>query len=182
MTGVSTDVEFSDQAVRELLTRLQAHISDLTPVMKIIGETVRTSVVANFEKGGRPAKWKALSSVTKARRKGGKKILMVQGLAGGLAGSIHFTAGKNKVVIGTDKVYAAVQQFGAKKGSFGTVTAYIKAHVRKTKSGKKVGVRAHTRKAKLPWGDIPARPFLMMQAGDWDEIRREIVEYIGGTI
>lgn len=184
MSGAAITIEVKDRAVRELLARIQKHVNDLTPAMKIIGEIVRTSIVRNFEKSGRPDRWKPLSPVTLARRKG-HKILMVQGLAGGLAGSIHWTAHSDRVSIGTNKVYGAVHQFGAKKGSFGTVEEHIKEHVRRiTKvfgrpvKPHKITVGAHTRKVKLPWGDIPARPFLMVQPGDWEEIKAELAEYI----
>ena len=179
--GVSLTIKIKDSGVSELLANMKRRMGDLTPAMKIIGETVRTSVIRNFEEGGRPDDWEPLSAVTKARRKG-DKILMVQGFAGGLAGSIHAKAYRDRAIVGTNKIYAAVHQFGAKKGSFGTVTAHVREHVRKLKSGKEVKVREHTRKMKLPWGDIPARPFLMVQDEDWEEIRNALAEYItGGT-
>jgi phage gpG-like protein len=110
---------------------------------------------------------------------------MDRGLGGGMAGSIHARADKDKVVIGTNKIYAAVHQFGAKKGSFGAVEAGIKTHMRKITQAfgrpvkaRKITVRAHTRKMKLPWGDIPARPFMMAQDEDWDEIRESLNDFI----
>lgn len=178
--AVSVDVKIEDDRVRDLLTRIQRRMADLTPAMKIIGETVRASVIRNFEVGGRP-RWKPLSPVTLARRKG-KKILMRQGFAGGLAGSIHWKAYRDRAVIGTNKIYAAVHQFGAKKGSFGAFTFTVREHMRRIRSGKKVRVREHKRTVRLPWGDIPARPFLMVQDEDWEEIREALLEHImGGT-
>ena len=177
--AVSLNVKIEDSGIRDLLSRIQRRMADLTPAMRIIGETVRTSVLRNFEVGGRP-RWKPLSPITLARRKGGR-ILIRQGFAGGLAGSIHWKAYRDRAVVGTDKVYAAVHQFGAKKGSFGAFTFTVREH-RRTRSGKKVRVRQHERTARLPWGDIPARPFLMVQREDWDEIRQALLEHIvGGT-
>ena len=175
MTGtlIEINAKIDDQEVKALLRRIQRNLGDLTPAHKIIGATVRTSVIRNFEKGGRPRKWAPHSKTTEARRGRGAKVLMKQGLGGGMAGSVNFRASRNSVAIGTNKKYAAVHQFGAKKGSFGTVTANIRAHLRK---GVKVG--AHTRKMKLPWGDIPARPFLMVQDEDWSEIRAALSDYI----
>ena len=185
MAGVSLDIKIKDHGVQKLLTDIQRRMGDLTPVMKIIGQIVRTSIVRNFEKGGRPTQWKPLSPATLTRRKGRAKILMDRGLGGGLAGSIHDRADKDKVTIGTNKIYAAVHQFGAKKGSFGTVEANIKAHVRKITQAfgrsikpRKITVGAHTRKMKLPWGDIPARPFMMVQPEDWDEIKESLNDFI----
>ena len=177
--SVSMGIKIEDDRVRGLLTRIQRRMADLTPAMRIIGETVRTSVIRNFEVGGRPP-WKPLSPVTLARRKG-KKILMRQGFAGGLAGSIHWKAYSDRAVIGTNKIYAAVHQFGARKGSFGLVTFTVREHLRRTRSGKKVRVREHKRTAALPWGNIPARPFLGVRRSDWEEIQEIIVEHLFNT-
>jgi phage gpG-like protein len=76
----------------------------------------------------------------------------------------------DKVAVGTSVVYAGTHQFGAKKGSFGIKAVAVKAHRRINGSD----VRAHTRRVSLPWGDIPARPFLMLQ----DEDKSAIVEMI----
>ena len=175
MSGAALTVKIDDREVKNLLGRIQKNLGDLTPVMKIIGSTIRASIVRNFEKGGRPLKWKKHSRLTERRRSKNAKILMAQGLAGGLAASINHRAHKKSVEIGTNKIYGAVHQFGAKKGSFGSVTASIKAHLRKG-----VKVKAHERKMKLPWGDIPARPFLMVQDEDWTEIRAALNDYIIG--
>jgi len=175
MSGVIIAVKINDRKVKALLSRMQRNLGDLTPATKIIGSIIRTSIIRNFEKSGRPGKWKKHSRLTEKRRGKGAKILMAQGLAGGLAASINYQAGKNSVKIGTNKIYGAVHQFGAKKGSFGSVTANIKEHLRK---GTKV--KGHTRKMKLPWGDIPARPFLMVQDEDWTEIRAALSDYITG--
>lgn len=184
MAGVSLSITIKDEEIKRLLADIQRRMGNLTPAMKIIGQIVRTSIVRNFEKGGRPAKWKPLSPITLARRKG-RKILMDRGMGGGLAGSIHSRADKDSATIGTNKIYAAVHQFGAKKGSFGTVEAEIKTHMRKITQifgrpvkPRKVTVRAHTRKMKLPWGDIPARPFIFVHPEDWDEIRESLNDFI----
>lgn len=187
MAGVSLSITIKDQGIKRLLSDIQRRMGDLTPAMKIIGQIVRTSIVRNFEKGGRPSKWAPLSPATLARRKGRAKILMDRGMGGGLAGSIHDRADRDSVTVGTNKIYAAVHQFGAKKGAFGAVEANIKAHMRKiTKifgrpvKPRKVAVRAHTKKMKLPWGDIPARPFVMVQPEDWDEIRESLNDFLLG--
>jgi len=175
MSGASIELKNDDSRVMGLLGRMAQHMGDMTPVNKIIGSIVRTSVIRNFEKGGRPKKWKKHSKATEARRGKGAKILMVQGLGAGLAGSIHVSAGRSSVTVGTNKAHAGTHQFGAKKGSFGTVSAQIRAHLRKG-----ITVKAHTRKMKLPWGDIPARPFLMVQDEDWTEIRAALADYTMG--
>ena len=185
MGGAAINVTIDDREVKAILGRIQKNLDDLTPAMKIVGSIVRTSIVRNFEKSGRPVKWKKHSAITAKRRGEGAKILMAEGLGAGLAGSIHLKAEKDRVVVGTDKIYAAVQHFGAKKGSFGNVTVVqrIGKHIRKLKSGKTSEVTAHTRtrhNVPLPWGDIPARPFMMVQDEDWAEIKDALGEYIMG--
>lgn len=182
MSGLDLQVTISDARVMGLLQNIQVKLGNLRPAMNIIGQVVRTSVVENFMQSGRPTHWAPLSPMTLARRKG-TTILRRQGFAGGLLGSIHVEAGDDEVRIGTDKVYGAIHHYGAKKGQFGTVLAKIKAHIRKLKSGKEVQVREHSRSMSIPWGDIPARPFMLVQPEDWDQIRKDLAEFIlGGKV
>jgi phage virion morphogenesis protein len=174
----------TDDRVSPYLDAIRQRMGRLQPAMSLIGEIVRTSIVRNFEKEGRPTQWTALSAVTEKIRKGAHPILRRQGFAGGLMGSINVRATDDHVIIGTNKKYAAVHQFGAKKGAFGTVEAQVKEHVRRLKRGKKtkqVRVKAHTRKMLLPWGNIPARPFMAVQPEDWDEIRETLSDYLLNT-
>ena len=60
------------------------------------------------------------------------------------------------VIAGTNKVYAATHQFGAERGEFG----------------------ADRRGRPIPWGDIPARPFL----GVGDEQRGIILEALNDHV
>lgn len=173
MTGTAITVD--DEKVQKLLGKIYDQSGDLSPVLKPIGELVRTSVVRNFEAGGRPEKWAPLSTVTLSRRKKSGGILRVQGHAGGLLGSIHSEAGSDKVVVGTNKIYAAVHQFGAKKGQFGRA-----AVARKTGRAGRSGAAIYSRgwMMPIPWGDIPARPFMLVQVEDLVEIREMLTEYV----
>ena len=180
MSGAAITVKVDDKKVSELLEQIRKKLGDLTSANKIIGSTVRASVIRNFEKSGRPEKWAKHSKLTEDRRGKGAKILMAQGFAGGLAASINYQADKDSAKIGTNKIYGAVHQFGAKKGSFGSFAIGIREHVRKLKAGGSSRVQAHTRKVKLPWGDIPARPFLMVQKQDWDEIKAALGDFFLG--
>ena len=112
-------------------------------------------------------------------------ILRRQGFAGGLMGSISVRAYNDRAEVGTNKIYAAVHQFGAAKGSFDTVEAVVRSHTRWIKQAfgreiepRQVTVQEHKRKMVLPWGDIPARLFMMVQNEDWDEIRAELGEFL----
>lgn len=183
MTDSLIQIEVRDDEVRRILALVQSRIGRLRPALALVGEIVLESVQQNFLAEGRPDKWPPLSLQTKAERARlgyTGPILQRRGGGGGLLGSLHRQADDRKVTIAADKIYDATMQFGAKRGQFGTVTARIKAHVRRLKSGKVVNVRAHTRQQKIPWGDIPARPFLMVQDEDWDEIREELTDFLFG--
>ena len=65
---------------------------------------------------------------------------------------IFFNAGDDWVEWGSNAIQSAVMQFGAGKGAFGTTS----------------------RGGPIPWGDIPARPFLGLS----DEDRTAIVQTI----
>jgi phage virion morphogenesis protein len=162
MAGAVIEVSMNDAEVRQALNGAMVRLFNMITVMKIIGATIVASVGRNFESQGRPDKWAPLSPVTLSRRKVAKRgarrgktsgILLVSGR---LFKSINYRATEQEVSIGTNVIYGAVQQFGAKKGAFGA-----------TKRG-----------APIPWGDIPARPYLAVQDEDWSEIAREINDYI----
>ncbi len=177
MSGTAIQMKFDDAALQKELKGIVKRAEDLTPAMKLIGNIVRTSVVRNFEKEGRPVRWKKHSKQTEKQRGKGATILRKEGH---LMNSIHPEASKNGVVVstGTGIKYAAVHQFGAKKGSFGRFLVKINKHNRTVKSGRIVEVKAHTREMALPWGDIPARPFMMIQDEDWDEIKATLKQYV----
>ena len=151
MAGVRITVDAKQ--VGQMLRDMYRRTRDLTPAMKLIGETIWTSVMRNFEVGGRP-KWAPHSEVTKART----RPHGVLGLDNHLMNSISYTAGPRSVEIGTNRVYAAVQQFGQKKGASG-----------RTRRG-----------GPIPWGDIPARPYMTVQGQDWTNIYADLTEYVMG--
>ena len=121
MGGVGVLVKVDDKEVRKLLGGILKRMGNPGPAMKILGAIVRTSIVRNFEKGGRPTKWKALSPETLKTKKG-TAILREQGMAGGLMGSVNYKPFSDKVVISADKVYAAIHHFGGKAGRGRKVT------------------------------------------------------------
>ncbi|MFA5187077.1 MAG: phage virion morphogenesis protein [Patescibacteria group bacterium] len=155
MAGSYADIQIDTSPLDRALAGLSDAFEDMTPIMELTGAVVVASVQRNFEDEGRPG-WAPLSPVTVALRGTAAHILQVQGPASGLLGSIHYVAKPDSVQVGTNKIYAAVHQFGAKQGAFG-----------RTRRG-----------GPIPWGDIPARPFIMVQPEDWEEIALEIEEYL----
>lgn len=172
-------IKIDDTEVQALLAQLADRISNRQPVMKAIGAIIRESVRTNFHEGGRPVKWKP-SKRGNADKVPGRTAGTLRD-TGRLMNSITLIADNNRVVVGTNVEYAAVHQFGAKKFSFGTVAAQVKGHVRVWR-GKNVQVKPHQRRMKLPWGDIPARPFMLVQDEDLLDIKEVLEKYItGGT-
>jgi phage virion morphogenesis protein len=148
MTGSAIIVDVDTKPVSDMLKKFRHRMGSLKPAMKIIGQIMRTSIVENFQKGGRPDAWAPLSDETLLTKKG-SKILIETGFAGGLMGSIHSEIGDDYVMVGTDKKYAAIHQFGGKTGRGSKVT-------------------------------IPARPFLLIQDEDIDDITAELNDYLMG--
>ena len=178
MAGVEINITVEARDIASLLLKVQKRLGDLTPAMQIIGEIVQASTLRNFEVGGRPA-WRSLSDITVRQREAQKKWpgqILVR--SGDLMRSISYKAEPDKVVLSANKVYAAVHQFGAKKGAFGQKAVRVKEFMRQSATGKKTKVRAHERKTSLPWGNIPARPFMVVQPEDWEEIRESLKDFL----
>ena len=121
MGGVAVSIKIDDREVRKLLGGVLKRMGNPAPAMKILGAIVRTSIVRNFEKGGRLTKWTALSPETLKTKKG-TAILREQGMAGGLMGSVNYKPFNDKVVISANKIYAAIHHFGGKAGRGRKVT------------------------------------------------------------
>lgn len=92
-----------------------------------------------------------------AARAAGKKPLI--GETGALATQIFYRQSGDMVEIGSPMIYAAVHQFGAAAGAFGSTS----------------------RGAPIPWGDIPARPFLGLSADDEQFIIEIFGEYFSAA-
>ncbi len=188
------ELEIDEQKIREIAGRLKNALR-LKEALSSAGDYVLQRVALNFKKEQDPEgrKWPDLSEVTKNRRRGKRyKILRDSGT---LRSSFTKKVSDDEVVVGTAVEYAPTHQFGAKQGEFGTVEVKIREHVRKIKlrrkkkklRGKakgqkekiiKVTVSEHTRKMQIPWGDIPARPFL----GITEEGEEEIMSIVADRI
>ena len=146
------EYKVDDTELQGMLKGILSRMGNLKPAMALIGETLHTSIMENFEEGGRPKKWKKLADRTMAERvrdgtMPGGRILVRQGHANGLQGSIAYTALNDRVIVHANKTYARVLHYGGKAG--------------------------RNRKA-----NIPARPFMMIQDEDWDEMKDQLKNFI----
>ncbi len=140
------EIKINEAAITAALTRAVAQLGDLTEVMQDIGELLLNSTKQRFRESKAPdgSAWAANSPTTLARKKG---TLPLIGETGQLAQQFSVEATATSVEIGTNKVQAAMMQFGGTKAKF--------PHL---------------------WGDIPARPFLGLSAQDEQDILDTITE------
>lgn len=157
MAGSRVTIEVEDRLLLEALGAIAARANDLTPALRSVGEVVLEQTRRRIEAGG-PAPdgtpWAPLSPDYLARKPQNKDKILI--LYGRLLGSIHPTVGHNEVSVGTNVVYAAAQQFGMRRGAAG-----------QTRRG-----------APIPWGDIPARPFLGLSDADEREVLATLQHFL----
>ncbi|NTT86914.1 phage virion morphogenesis protein [Tabrizicola fusiformis] len=152
-------VELKDQAVTAALMRAYAEMEDATPLMQDIGELLTESTKQRFL-NGRAADgtvWAPNSASTLARKKDPRPLF---GETRSLSSQIFSEAGRDQVEVGSNRIQAATMQFGAAKGAFGTMA-----------NG-----------SPIPWGTIPARPFLGISAEDRDGILEAIAAWMSGAL
>lgn len=166
-------IELTDRSGLDYLQDLVKRAQDLQPLLKEIGEDQAESTKQRFSTATGPdgQAWAPNSAVTLARygalfarkKDGSLTKRSEQKLAGKkpgtgetrmLATTINYQVKSDDAVgIGSPMVYASTFHYGAKSGEFG------------------FGVYA-TRNGSfpIPWGDIPARPFLGTSQADRENI------------
>lgn len=154
------DVVITNDEITGALLRLSATLSDLTPVMQEIGEIMVDSTKQRFPQGIAPdgSRWAPKSQTTLnrygARTSNRIDIRPLFGPSGALSSQIFYELTPDSVSWGSPMIYAATQQFGAAQGAFGRTS----------------------RNGPIPWGNIPARPFLGISADDQTNILDTIAE------
>lgn len=122
MSNVILWAHIDDHEVRKLLQQLEATGKDMTPVMRKIAGIMSDAVEENFAKEGRPDRWPplALSTIKQREKQGHWPGQMLQ-RTGSLASSISSEYNATSATVGTNKIYAAIQQFGGMAGRGGRV-------------------------------------------------------------
>lgn len=143
------------------LDRLAARVTQRAPLMEQIADIMLNAVDENFIAGGRPA-WKEL------KYRDGKPLQ----LSGRLHNSITPWHDNDMAVVGTNVVYAAIQNFGGQTRPHEIRPRYKKALRFNGRFAKKVN---------HPGSDIPARPFLTLTTEDYEEVRQAIADHILGN-
>jgi phage virion morphogenesis protein len=150
-------IQIDDAEVRRALGGLAARLANMRPFYKNVGEELVQSTKERFDAQrdpeGRP--WKKDLPGTWARKKT-KRILRESGQ---LQDTIHYQADGDQVLIGSNRVYAAIHQFGGQ----------TKAHTIRPKNKKALawpGAAHPVKSVRHPGSKIPARPFLGMSERD----------------
>ncbi|MEC4750042.1 phage virion morphogenesis protein [Methylomicrobium sp. Wu6] len=173
------EIEIDDSAIRAALQNLLAVTGNSDDVLNEIGEHLAESTLHRFETktGPNGKRWADNSPVT-IERKGRNDPLIDHG---SLSEQIHAQLlGDDTLAVGSSMEYAAVQQFGAKMGEFGRYSQI--ARVRKYGLGTFQGSAGTQKGFPLPWGDIPARPFLGVSEDDRDAILAIIQAHLNDAI
>jgi phage gpG-like protein len=187
MTGDPVRITVDSRAVIDRFNRIAERGGDLRRPMLACGHIVHASVETNFARQGRfqeagswrggTRRWAPLADSSNTRIAGGSRKRyklrggeraeakrriaghkILQG-TGQLVSSVHVSARGNSVEIGTNKAYGAVHQFGIDD------TVSVPSHERTSSRGKTYRVKSFSRKLKMP-----ARPYLVVQDGDVDEM------------
>ena len=120
-------IELDDEQLRAKLRELIRLGNDLSPITVAISEELKAITESAFQKEQDPTTgkaWTKLSDVTLARRKksghtGSNSTKKLQ-VGRDLLNSIIADHDKHSAIVGTNLAYATTQQFGAKKGEFGS--------------------------------------------------------------
>lgn len=128
-------IQINDQELVRKLEKVAYGLSHPKDLTSAIAGSLLTVTEDNFDAEGRPA-WTGLSPVTEARRKPGKILSQ----SWQLRNSIQPDSTETEASLSTSDPKAATHQFGAKQGQYGK----------------------SSRGGPIPWGNIPARPFLPM--------------------
>lgn len=175
MPGIVFTVELDDQLAASRLAEMVDRMERPIGFYRAVGEyLVEKAIPRNFSTETAPdgSPWAALSPVTNARReKAGHVPIRILQASQAMAAGINHRPTDDGVRVGTPAKQGAVMQFGAPQGSFGAAIGRTKPSDKRPKSQ---DYFAH-----LPWGDIPARPFLGISAADEVEIIRIAGEWLG---
>ena len=166
--------ELNTTAITAALAGLAATLSDMSPVMNEIGAHLRDTTEDRFKTGTGPdgSAWAPRSPVTLARyeREGKKPGPHPLTLTGAMSNSIFHSYGSTFAEVSSNAIQAAVMQFGAAQGSFGAAMGRTRPSEKRPKSQDYF--------VTLPWGDIPARPFI----GISDEDEANVLDIIAEAL
>lgn len=155
-----TQITVDDAKVLATLKELRERGANPRPALLSIGEYLLQAHDRRFtdqrDPEGNP--WAPLSEAyKKTKRRNADKVLQLNGYLRRLA----YQVDGETLQLGTNRVYGAAHQFGARRGDFGRGSY-------KTRKG---GFQ-------IPWGNIPARPYLGINDENRSRIALELTDYL----
>ncbi|GEK71588.1 MULTISPECIES: phage virion morphogenesis protein [Halomonas] len=158
MAGARIQFDIAARPVLVALGELLDRVEDPRPAFREIGEYLdmahRDRWDAQKAPDGTP--WAPLSEATQARKKKNRDKILVRD--GYLRDLLRYDVSLEALLFGTDRKYGAVHQFGAERGAFGQAS-----------NG-----------TPIPWGDIPARPWLGLADEDEQPVLEILERYLMG--
>jgi len=192
MPGIRVEVKWDDREARRIMDALLRRVSDLTPIMRQIGEQLMTSTSRRFESAVDPSgrSWPSVGAFAQSAQRGGSPLSGRHLARPGLG--YAYEAGRDQVALGTRLVYGLVHQFGTQgkggalpdivptHGKFLTIPlpgvtrtarSYANTFVRKGMILQRTGKGGVKPLFLLrPKVAIPPRPFIGVSRGDWAAI------------
>lgn len=191
-------VKVEASQARAMLVAVARRGQHLEMPMKAVSVMLAQSVRENFAAGGRyssadsimggPNKWAPVlhreSTVVKGRttvtarqraRLAGTSVLMRSGMRGGLMASITASSSQSTAWASTNKVYAAIHNFGGK----------TKPHIIAPRNAKALAFltgmqQVITRSVHHPGSNIPARPYMVIQPEDVLDAQEILADFLLG--
>lgn len=180
MASDKITIEYTGADVVERLRRLADGLgpAGLRPALREIGEDLAESTKRRFATSTAPdgSRWAPNAQATylgmlgradsrsdgRLNAHGSARVMAKRPLvASGVMGDqILYQLIEGGVEIGSNLVYAGTHQFGARQGAFGRTS----------------------RGAPIPWGDIPARPFLGLSADDEAAVLDILDDHLAGLL
>lgn len=163
-------VVIDERQFLEKLGNLIAGVENASPLMRMLSGDMHDEVEENFAQQGRP-KWLGFK-YTPSERRGGSSAKLLQD-SGQLASSIEPHSDSNTAAVGTNKVYAAIHQFGGK----------TKPHIIKPRNKKALAFNGHVvKQVNHPGSNIPARPFLSISPSGQEKMLSHTQNYLRNLV
>jgi phage virion morphogenesis protein len=158
-------MEIKNDEITAALEGIARALENPLPLFQDLGEYLVLSTKQRFPTGRAPdgSVWAPKSPVT-ITAQGGRRTNRLDtrplfGPSGALSSTITYEAFSDRVEWGSPMIYSAVQQFGAGQGAFGRTS----------------------RGGPIPWGDIPARPFVGLSVEDEGAVLDIVADYLSGA-
>jgi len=168
---ISFEIQY--KPVLSAMMRAAAQMGDTRSLMRGVSGIMMRAVEDNFEQQGRPA-WVDLHPGTKlSRAKEGTWPGKILQRSGQLAASVVRQSTANSATVGSNKIYAAIQQLGGQ----------TRPHVIRAKNKRALSFGGIVvRQVNHPGSKIPARPFLGMTPRDLRDLVEESARFYNRAI